>query len=88
MAFNHVHVGPHNDAGIQWTSPEFAQASPRGSSSCLVVCLPNKDCKGAYGDAVVEMDWVVGQILDALRESKLDQETLVFVIPFDSMKPD
>ena len=32
---------------------------------------------GIYGDAIEELDWGVGQILDALRKAKLDQNTLV-----------
>jgi arylsulfatase A-like enzyme len=32
---------------------------------------------GLYGDAIEEMDWSVGQILDALRNLKLDSNTLV-----------
>lgn len=32
---------------------------------------------GAYGDAVMEMDWSVGKILDALKDNGLDENTLV-----------
>jgi len=32
---------------------------------------------GIYGDWVEEVDWSVGQVLDALRELKLDKNTLV-----------
>jgi arylsulfatase A len=32
---------------------------------------------GAYGDAVMEMDWSVGKILEALKASGLDENTLV-----------
>ncbi|MFN7939257.1 MAG: sulfatase [Bryobacteraceae bacterium] len=32
---------------------------------------------GAYGDAVMEMDWSVGKILEALKDNGLDQNTLV-----------
>lgn len=33
---------------------------------------------GPYGDAIEEIDWSTGQILDALRELELDEKTLVF----------
>lgn len=33
--------------------------------------------RGLYGDAVEEIDWSVGRILDTLRELELDEETLV-----------
>ena len=36
-----------------------------------------KSLAGPYGDAVEELDWSVGQILDALREEDLAQNTLV-----------
>lgn len=36
-----------------------------------------KSNNGIYGDWVEEMDWSVGQVLDTLRELKLDRSTLV-----------
>jgi arylsulfatase A len=36
-----------------------------------------KSKNGKYGDWVEEMDWSVGQVLDALRELKIDDNTLV-----------
>jgi arylsulfatase A len=36
-----------------------------------------KSKRGPFGDAVSELDWSVGQLLDTLRELKLDQQTLV-----------
>lgn len=36
-----------------------------------------KSQNGIYGDWVEEVDWSVGQVLDALRELKLDSRTLV-----------
>ncbi len=36
-----------------------------------------KTKRGAYGDAVAELDWSVGQVLDTLRELNLDKQTLV-----------
>lgn len=36
-----------------------------------------KSKRGAFGDSVAELDWSVGQVLDTLRELKLDKRTLV-----------
>jgi arylsulfatase A len=36
-----------------------------------------KSANGLYGDWVEEVDWSVGQVLDTLRELKLDDSTLV-----------
>jgi arylsulfatase A len=36
-----------------------------------------KSSNGSYGDWVEEVDWSVGQVLDAVRELKLDGKTLV-----------
>lgn len=36
-----------------------------------------KSANGLYGDAIEEIDWSVGQILDALKEFGLDKRTLV-----------
>ncbi len=36
-----------------------------------------KSANGSYGDWVEEVDWSVGQVLDTLRELKLDAKTLV-----------
>ncbi len=36
-----------------------------------------KSKNGLYGDVIMEIDWSVGQILDALKENNLDQNTLV-----------
>ena len=36
-----------------------------------------KSRNGAYGDWIAEVDWSVGQVLDALRETKQDTDTLV-----------
>jgi arylsulfatase A len=46
--------------------PLFASQAFRGRSP-----------RGLYGDVVEELDWSVGQILQTLRELKLDQHTLV-----------
>jgi arylsulfatase A len=37
-----------------------------------------KSPRGLYGDVVEELDWSVGEVLKALREEKLDKNTLVF----------
>jgi len=37
-----------------------------------------KSRRGLYGDVVEEIDWSVGQVLEALRKDKLDENTLVF----------
>jgi len=36
-----------------------------------------KSVRGAYGDVVEEIDWSVGQIIQTLRERKIDKNTLV-----------
>jgi arylsulfatase A-like enzyme len=36
-----------------------------------------KSPRGLYGDVVMELDWSVGQILDALKRNGLDEQTLV-----------
>lgn len=46
--------------------PIFASDAFRGKSST-----------GLYGDVVEEIDWSVGQILDAIQRSGIDQNTLV-----------
>jgi len=50
---------------IQWCSEQFNGSSVRG----------------LYGDAVQEMDWVAGQILDTLRSLNLEKNTLVILHP-------
>lgn len=36
-----------------------------------------KTAGGLYGDVIAELDWSVGQILDAVKRAKLDNDTLV-----------
>lgn len=36
-----------------------------------------KSERGAYGDAVEELDWSVGQVLDTVKEAGIDEKTLV-----------
>lgn len=38
-----------------------------------------KSNQGIYGDVLMELDWSVGQILDAIREWGLDEQTLVIL---------
>lgn len=38
----------------------------------------NTSARGHYGDAVTEMDWVVGRILATLTSAGLSENTLVF----------
>ncbi len=39
--------------------------------------LKGKTKQGMYGDVIEEIDWSVGQVLDALKRLKLDKDTLV-----------
>jgi arylsulfatase A-like enzyme len=36
-----------------------------------------KSLRGLYGDAVMEIDWSVGQILDRLKKYRIDEQTLI-----------
>lgn len=47
--------------------PLFASQAYKGKSK-----------RGLYGDVVAELDWSVGQILKALKESKMHKNTIVF----------
>lgn len=49
--------------------PIFASAGFRGKSR-----------RGLYGDVVEELDWGVGQVLDTLRETGLERDTLVLFL--------
>jgi len=37
-----------------------------------------KSPRGPYGDAVEELDWIAGQILQTIRDTEMDERTLVF----------
>lgn len=37
----------------------------------------NTSLRGIYGDVIQEIDWSVGQIIEALKENKLDKNTVV-----------
>ena len=41
----------------------------------LLLMIQNE--RGLFGDVVMDIDWSVGQILDALRQHHLDRDTLV-----------
>lgn len=38
----------------------------------------NKTIRGQFGDALMEMDDVIGQVLDAVKKSKVEEDTLIF----------
>jgi len=42
---------------------------------------------GPYGDFLMQMDWVVGQINDALKKTGLDQDTLLFFTSDNGVGP-
>lgn len=48
-------------------TPIYASAKFRGTSP-----------RGRYGDVLAEIDWSVGQVLDAVRAAGIDQQTFVF----------
>jgi arylsulfatase A len=54
----------------------FAHAMPH-TPLAASNAFRGKSKRGPFGDAVEEIDWSVGQILDTLRELKLDERTLV-----------
>lgn len=54
----------------------FAHAMPH-TPLAASEAFRGKSKRGRYGDAVEEIDWSVGQLLDTLRELKLDKQTLV-----------
>ena len=53
---------PHNMPHV----PLFASAKHQGKSK-----------RGLYADVIMEIDWSVGEILEALKKHRIDQETLV-----------
>jgi arylsulfatase len=60
-------------------APFFLYFAPFQPHIPLIVSeqFKGKSGMGAYGDNVMEVDWSVGQILDALVENGLDSNTLV-----------
>eukprot|EP00049_Salpingoeca_infusionum_P011946 m.211356 g.211356 ORF g.211356 m.211356 type:complete len:613 (+) comp15059_c2_seq9:316-2154(+) len=61
MPFSHVHTTAHNQ-------PE------RLYCGCA---FKNKTTRGAFGDALAEVDWIVGNVVDKLQEEGLDNNTLI-----------
>mmetsp|Transcript_54156 Transcript_54156/g.115070 ORF Transcript_54156/g.115070 Transcript_54156/m.115070 type:complete len:590 (-) Transcript_54156:261-2030(-) len=64
MAFSHVHqlCAPRINE-CQWASEHFSR-TPGGFAA-------------DFGDAVEEMDWILGGVLDALRDAGVEDDTLV-----------
>jgi len=57
---------------IGWTRPHFPNdVGPE---------FTGKSGTGKYGDSVVELDYRTGQVLDAIRESGIEDETIVIFI--------
>jgi arylsulfatase A len=56
----------------------FPEARP-GSTSVVHVGneFRGKSANGLYGDSVEELDWSLGEVLDAVKEQGLDERTLV-----------
>jgi arylsulfatase A-like enzyme len=54
----------------------FAHAMPHTPLAASAQ-FKGKSKRGPFGDAVTEVDWSVGQILDTLRKLELDKRTLV-----------
>ena len=40
----------------------------------------NKSLRGIYGDVIEELDWSVGEILSALKQNGLEDNTLVVLL--------
>ena len=38
----------------------------------------NTTIRGMFGDAITEMDWAVGQVVQTLKSSKVDTNTFLF----------
>ena len=38
----------------------------------------NATIRGAFGDSLAELDWGVGEVLGALQEAGVEENTLVF----------
>ncbi|KAL7528107.1 hypothetical protein ACHAXR_002271, partial [Thalassiosira sp. AJA248-18] len=66
MAFSHVHqLCAPRFAECQWASEHFSRNPDNGGFSA------------SFGDAVEEMDWILGGVLDALRDAGVEDDTLV-----------
>lgn len=38
----------------------------------------NTTIRGMFGDAITEMDWAVGEVVQALKDSKVEDNTFIF----------
>ena len=66
-------IGEHTDEPFFLYLPHTAMHVPLFPHQDFV----GKSSNGTYGDWVAEVDWSVGQILDALRQHNLEKNTLV-----------
>jgi len=57
----------------------FAHSSPHPPQAASAR-FKGKSPAGLYGDDVEEMDWSVGQVIDALKRTGVDRETLVLFV--------
>jgi len=64
MAFSHVHqLCAPRFAECQWASEHFSRAEGGFAAD--------------FGDAVEEMDWILGKVLDAVKDAGVEDDTLV-----------
>ena len=61
MPFSHVHTTAGNQPQKQYASCKFQNTSIRG----------------AFGDAISEVDWIVGNVVDKLKELDVMKHTLI-----------
>ncbi len=68
MPFSHVHTTSGNQPQKQYASCMFQNTSERG----------------AFGDALAEVDWIVGNVIDALESNGIAENTLTLFtgVPF------
>ena len=67
-------IGEHKDQPFFLYLPHTFPHVPLFRSEAF----KGKSARGLYGDIVEELDWSVGQVLAALREQKLAENTFVF----------
>lgn len=61
VPFSHVHTTNANQPEMQYAGCDFRKSTKRG----------------AFGDALEEADWIVGNIMGKLKELELEEDTLV-----------
>eukprot|EP00966_Prymnesium_polylepis_P065832 1527588-Prymnesium_polylepis.1 len=61
MPFSHVHTTAANQPEKQFCGCDFKNATARG----------------AFGDALAEVDWTVGKVVEALKAQELEKNTLI-----------